>query len=57
MKLELKEHIPDCLDLSCDVIFRTLDNLELSTKGKIELLEQVLDYLRMQNELEQSSCP
>ncbi len=59
MNKRVYKHIKDDLDIQCDNIFETLDilvkkhNLENTTKVKLELLEQCIDYLRLEknNEL------
>jgi site-specific recombinase len=44
--VELKLHMPDQLDLDCDAIF-TAFRKNTSTKERIGILEQCIDYLRM----------
>lgn len=41
-----KEYKPDKLNLQCDKVLNSISNI-YSTKEKISVLEQVLDYLRM----------
>ena len=46
-KITWKQYEPDELDKQCTLVFKTLDTINISTQDKIELLEQCIDYLRM----------
>lgn len=46
------KHKPDLLDLQCDRVIQALENVG-SVSDKIRVLEQCLDYLRME---ENESC-
>lgn len=45
--LEIKKHEPDELDRNCDKVFEAIRHIP-DVKDRISLIEQVLDYLRME---------
>ena len=52
MKFELKEYKPDKLDLQCMAIFEAMP--EENIDYKISLLEQCIDYLRLEQAYKES---
>lgn len=45
--VKVQRHEPDELDLQCDKIYRAMSDIK-TPHEKITLLEQVIDYLRME---------
>jgi hypothetical protein len=46
--LTVKKYIPTEFDFQCNQIFDTLDTFKISNKEQIQLLEQCIEYIRME---------
>jgi hypothetical protein len=45
--IEVSEYVPDELDIQCEKVMNILNAFFITSEEKIGILEQVIDYLRM----------